>query len=69
MRRSNPSSSGGPAVKVTVYDPARGESISLTCYPPPGTRPRDVAELCQAALRSRWQTTDIRDRRHKPRSL
>jgi len=52
-------------IRVSVYDPDLGISLSLTVYKPADVR--RVAEVIEDALRRRWKVTSLTDRRHKRR--
>lgn len=60
-KRSNARNTG---IKVTYYDPANHRSISHTIMAGASDLD-DVAHVGYEALRRRWLSTDIYDRRHK----
>jgi len=58
-------------IKVSVYDPQIGQSVSFTVYGAVGTsleRGVDVlARKAHEALSAHYKTTSLNDRRHKRR--
>ena len=52
-------------IRVSVYDPDLGVSLSLTLYKPADVR--RAAQVIEDALRRHWKTTSLTDRRHKRR--
>ena len=53
-----------PRIVVTLYDPDRRESLSITVY---GGLLKQVAQAVQDFLGIHWRTTRLDDRRHKRR--
>ena len=54
-------------IAVKCLDPATGKSLSFTVYPCLANPLEFVAKTTQGALRRRWKTTELNDRRHKRR--
>jgi len=54
-------------IRITIYDPARHVSRSLTVKEGPLVTVQEVAVYVQDTLAERWRTTKLNDRRHKRR--